>query len=56
VSSHSLIQAKASLFNWQRALILGILALVVMGLWIWGGRRAMQRTQSGGREQQDAHD
>lgn len=50
VSSHGPIQARAASFNWQQALILGVLALVVLGLWIWGGRRATRTTRSEERE------
>lgn len=56
VSSHGPIQARAASFNWQQALILGVLALIVLGLWIWGGRRATRTTRSEEREQENARD
>jgi hypothetical protein len=54
VSSHGPIQAKAAPFSGQQALILGALALVVLGLWIWGGRRTARTIPSAKREQDDA--
>jgi len=56
VSSHGPIQARAASFNWQQALVLGVLALVVLGLWIWGGRRATRTTRSRERERENAHE
>jgi len=56
VSSHGPIQAPAASFNWQQALILGVLALIVLGLWVWGGRRATRTTRSEEREQENARD
>ena len=56
VSSHGPIQARAASFTWQQALILGALALVVLGLWIWGGRRAARTTRSEERDEEDARD
>jgi hypothetical protein len=42
------IQARATSFDWQRASVLGALALVVLGLWFRGGQRATRVTPSGG--------
>ncbi len=56
VSSHGPIEARASLFNWQQALVLVALALVVLGLWVWGGRRAAPPTPAKEREPEDAPD
>jgi hypothetical protein len=54
VSAHGPIQARASFFNWQQGLILAVLALAVLALWIWGGRRAAPPSLPVEREQEDA--
>jgi hypothetical protein len=56
VTFHGPIKSKARLFNWQQALVLGVLALAVGGLWIWGGRRAARTTRLAGPEQEDTSD
>lgn len=56
VSSHGPIQARAASFSWQQVLILCVLALVVLGLWIWGGRRAARTTRSEEGEHENARD
>jgi hypothetical protein len=56
VSLHGPIQAKGSPFSWQQSLILAVLALVVLGLWVLGGRRAARTAQAGEREMEDARD
>jgi hypothetical protein len=50
-SSNEPNPAKASPLTWQQFLILGFLALIVLGLWIWGGRRATRTTRPGERKQ-----
>jgi hypothetical protein len=56
VSTHGPIQARAALFTWQQVLVLSAVALVVVGVWIWGGRRAGRPCTTEAREPDDAPD
>jgi hypothetical protein len=56
VSFHGPIQTRVSLFNGPQALILVALALVVLGLWVRGGRRSARPPSSKQPEPHDAHD
>jgi hypothetical protein len=56
VSLHGPIQAQGSPFSWQHSLILAVLGLVVLGLWVLGGRRAKRTVQTSEREMDDARD
>jgi hypothetical protein len=56
VSVHGPIGARASPFSGQQILILAVLTLLVLGLWILGGRRATRAPQPGKRESDEPHD
>jgi hypothetical protein len=56
VSFHGPIQAKGSPFSWQQSLVLAVLAVAVLGLWVFGGRRTRRPAQAGDREPENAGD
>jgi hypothetical protein len=55
-SLHGPIRGRASPFTWPQVLILAVLAAVVVGLWVLGGRRAGRPSPPKEPELDDGHD
>jgi hypothetical protein len=56
VSVHGPIQAKGSPFSWQQTLVLAVVAVAVLGLWVFGGRRTRGSAPAEGSKPEDARD
>jgi len=56
VRFHGPIQAKGSTYSWQQSLVLAVLAVAVLGLWVFGGRRTKRTAQAGERDPGDVSD